>query len=190
MSEKLNHRHESGAESLEYQHDSHERRIQKYHEVMSEKTRHEHKEKIEDIQKTIEREAKKSDEIDIDQKPETKTKSDVSTFISSDLSSQALKQNLKMIQRGLSKSEKRFSKIIHNPGVDLVSETAGKTIARPSGLLFGGTFAFIANLGVLIICRHFGYEYNYLIGIASFGGGFALGLAIELLYRLVLRRQS
>lgn len=190
MSERLNRMPESGAESYEHHQGEHERRAQKHHEVTSEKARHEHREKLEHIQKTIEKEAKKSDEIKIDQKPETDAKPNAPSFISSDLSTQALKQNLRMVQRGLSKPERQFSKIIHNPGVDLVSETAGKTIARPPSLLFGGIFAFITNLAVLIICRHFGYEYNYLIGIAGFGGGFLLGLLIEALYRLVLRRQT
>lgn len=152
--------------------------------------RHEHREKLADIKEKIEKEAKRSDETKVEKALEEKAAAPPTpAAISSDLSSQALHQNLKMIQRSLSGPEKIFSKIIHNPTIDLISEAGSKTIARPSGLLFGGSFALFTNIAVIIISRHFGYEYNYLIGIASFGVGFIAGLLAELLYRQVLRRR-
>ena len=47
----------------------------------------------------------------------------------------------------------------------------------------------IGSLGVLYVCKHYGYEYNFMIGMACFVGGFFLGLIFELLYRM-FRRQS
>lgn len=93
-------------------------------------------------------------------------------------------QTVKRAQKQLRGAERGFSKVIHNPKVEAVSDVAGGTIARPSGLLIGGLFSLVATIAVIVICRYYGYEYNYLIGLACFGLGFIVGLLVEALYKL------
>lgn len=96
-------------------------------------------------------------------------------------------RQIKEIQRHLRGSERQFSKFIHNPSVELVSDVAGATVARPSVLLVGGICSFVSSIIVIVICRYYGYEYNYSIGLMSLGGGFVLGAVFELTARLLRR---
>lgn len=96
----------------------------------------------------------------------------------------AFKQKMRDVQRKEKPAERRFSRIIHQPVVEEISNLAEGTVARPSGLLFGGIFSVLSSLLVLYIARHYGYEYNFLVGIVSFAGGFALGLLLEGLWRV------
>lgn len=92
-------------------------------------------------------------------------------------------QTLIKAQKQLNTTERQFSKIVHNKNVETASDIVGNTIARPSGLLLGGFLSLIASVTVLIICRFYGYEYNFLIGMVCFIGGFAAGLIIELIIK-------
>lgn len=89
------------------------------------------------------------------------------------------RQTLVRTRKKLSRGDRAFSKFVHKPLIENTSELAGATVARPSGLLVGGLFSLVSSLSVLYICRHYGYEYNYAVGMASFAGGFALGLLLE-----------
>ena len=93
--------------------------------------------------------------------------------------STTLQRTLRNVQKELNPYERLFSKFLHNTVVEQLSEASAKTLARPLGLLFGGTASFVISLAVLLLCRYFGYEYNYLIGLLSFPVGFAIGIAIE-----------
>jgi len=96
----------------------------------------------------------------------------------------SISQTLSQARRHLKPSERTFSKIVHNPKVEVVSDGLGATVARPSGLLYGALFSFIGSLGYFIIAKRYGYEYNAFVAIVSFGGGFVLGLLVEMITRL------
>jgi hypothetical protein len=190
MSERLNQHHEDAHEIGKQDFDKYERKLERNIESKAENARHEHKESIDKILKTIEREAKKSGETGIERKtPETSRGNAHAGTVTADLRNQALKSNLKKVQKELSSSEKRFSRMVHNPSVEMISEAASKTIARPSGLLFGGIFALVSNVVVLFVIRYYGYEYNYLIGAGSFIVGFFFGLVIEFIYRKLVKHR-
>ncbi|MBW3569096.1 hypothetical protein KY385_03115 [Candidatus Parcubacteria bacterium] len=147
---------------------------------------HEHQDRIGEIRGTIEKSGHTSEEISKDHHREKPPEANLRPVqIGSQLHSQALRQNLKKVQSNLPVYQRQFSKFIHNPKVEKLSDATGTTIARPSGLLFAGIFSFIASLAVLTICRYFGYEYNYLIGLASLGGGFLAGLFLEAFLKIV-----
>lgn len=88
-------------------------------------------------------------------------------------------QTLKRIQKHLKPSERRFSKVIHNPIIEATSDLAGATIARPSGMLYGGIFSLISSLVLYLVSKHYGYEYPYFVGVLFFIGGFIFGLLVE-----------
>lgn len=95
-----------------------------------------------------------------------------------------LNQQLKQIRRKLPASQRTLSKVVHQPVVKAVSEVSAKTITRPSGLLGGGICAFLGSSGYLYLAKHIGFQYNYLVFLLLFVGGFAVGLALELLLSL------
>lgn len=168
--ESQDHKSEAKAEKPVH---SHEKTTEHHH------VRHEHKDKIDEILSKIEKSAKSAEDLPRNHNQEKEDDSYKGAGIGSQLRSQGLKQSLNKIQKELPSYQRGFSKFIHNSKVDKISEATGATIARPSGLLTAGIFSFIASLGVLTVCRYFGYEYNFLIGLVSLGAGFFVGLFFE-----------
>ncbi|MDB5184241.1 MAG: hypothetical protein JWN38_49 [Candidatus Saccharibacteria bacterium] len=84
------------------------------------------------------------------------------------------------IQRQESAPARAFSKVIHQRAVRVVSNAAGKTVSRPSGLLGGGVLALLGTSLYLYFAKHYGFEYNYFVFLALFAAGFGVGLLAEL----------
>jgi hypothetical protein len=93
----------------------------------------------------------------------------------------ALRRELKNIRRKLRAPQKVLSNVIHQPVIRAVSESASKTVSRPSGLLGGGLVAFMGTSGYLYMAKHYGFRYNYMVFLLLLAGGFALGLILEFL---------
>jgi hypothetical protein len=112
--------------------------------------------------------------------------------LSRELRQASLSRELHEIRRRLPAPQRALSRIIHQPTVRLVSETAGRTVSRPSGLLGGGLIAFIGSSAYLYLAHRTGYRYNYLAFILLLAGGFVLGVLLEGLVYLATRsrRQS
>ncbi|MCA9333825.1 hypothetical protein KC963_02155 [Candidatus Saccharibacteria bacterium] len=95
----------------------------------------------------------------------------------------AYKRELHRIQQHLSKPERSFSKLIHKPTVEAISNVGAKTVARPSGVLGSSIAALAGGMFVVWISRHYGFRYNFFVFIALLGVGFAVGLLAELLFK-------
>jgi hypothetical protein len=95
-----------------------------------------------------------------------------------------LRRELLQIQRKLAAPQRVLSRVIHQPVVRVVSEAAGQTVSRPSGLLGGGLVAFFGTTGYLYLARHIGFAYNYFVFLLLLGSGFVFGLGLELLVHL------
>jgi hypothetical protein len=95
------------------------------------------------------------------------------------------KQLIGSVQSRLSKSERVVSKLIHQPIVEKVSEIGSRTVARPSGLLFGSISSFLVSMITYVVARRNGYDMTYSVFILSFFGGFLIGIAAEYGYKLV-----
>lgn len=179
MSEKLRHHsHEVEPTKTEKEH---HKNAEKHLEHEAHKAKHEHKESIDKILDTIEKEAKSSEtgqKHHLDHQKKTPTV----LHVGSELKKRSLSDNIKNIQRELPAPQKVFSRVIHQPIVNAISEASANTIARPSGFLFAGLLSVITSLGLLIACRYYGYRYNFLIGLVALGVGFALGLLLDLLF--------
>ncbi|MEK7600181.1 MAG: hypothetical protein AAB462_04065 [Patescibacteria group bacterium] len=102
------------------------------------------------------------------------------THVSRELGDITAKRELHNIQRQESAPKRQFSKVIHQPVIRAVSETAGKTVSRPSGLLGGGLVAFLGTTSYFYLAQHVGFTYNYFVVILLMIGGFALGIILEL----------
>lgn len=94
----------------------------------------------------------------------------------------AYKKTLSHVRRHLPKPERAFSKIIHQPVIEKVSDISAKTVARPSGLLAGGICAMFGSAFVLFMSKHYGFRYNFTIFIALLVLGFVLGLLLEMIW--------
>ena len=99
-----------------------------------------------------------------------------------------LNNNLIDIRGHLSALGSSFSKIIHQPTINRVSEFSGKTIVRPTAILFGGLFMFIGSTVYLYATYSTNARYNFFVAIFLFLGGFFAGIIIELLYNLFFKR--
>jgi hypothetical protein len=140
---------------------------------------------IEAIQDRIEKAALDKEQIQIEKSENTASQSPVQ--FGTAFGKNAAKQTIKRTQKKLAPPERAFSKVIHQPVVEALSNVGEKTIARPSGLLAGGLFSVLSSLAILYVCRHYGYEYNFMVGLAGFVGGFALGVLIEGIVKLIKR---
>lgn len=110
--------------------------------------------------------------------------------IQRELKADAYRKTLAKVQTKLHPTERFFSQIVHRPAVESASNVAGSTIARPSGLLGGGIVALASSTAILYMSKHYGFRYNYLTFVGFFVGGFLLGITIEMLVRLVTRKQA
>lgn len=107
--------------------------------------------------------------------------------INRDLKKITLRRELREIRRKLPVADRALSRVIHQPVVRAVSEGAGKTISRPSGLLGGGLVAFTGTTAYLFIAKRQGFEYNYLVFLVLLATGFGVGLILELFVSFALR---
>ena len=174
MKEKLNSHHEQGSTRETYNLEPEHIRPQVEHRKTTEVHKHDKRESIEDLKHDALEKAKSSSEImkNHDSTPNT---GHAIPYVRHTSATNTLKQ----ARKSLRPTERQFSKLIHNPAVETASDIAGGTIARPSGLLWGGIFSMIASIAIMIVCRYYGYEYNYMIGLASFVGGFFIGIFVE-----------
>lgn len=106
-------------------------------------------------------------------------------IINRELQDMAFSRQLIRIQRHLLPYGRTISRIIHQPVIEAVSETAGKTIGRPSGILGGGTVAFFGTLAYYYVARHYGYNYNAFIFLILLFLGIVAGWTVEVLWNIV-----
>lgn len=158
--------------------------VEKKHEKAAEQAL-EQQESKEVLRERVEKAAKDNEKVKSDRRETPARETAVHT--STKLKNHELNQTIRRTQKKLPARERAFSKVIHQPAVEAASDIGGATVARPSGLLFGGLFSVISSLAFLYISKHYGYEYNFLIGIVFFIGGFALGIFAEGLFKLVKR---
>ena len=88
------------------------------------------------------------------------------------------RHTMQTLQRHMSPATRRFSKVIHNPTVDKVSEVAGKTILRPS-ITVGATGAALLFGGTLYIAARF---YGFTLSGSEFVLALLLGGLVGLLF--------
>lgn len=139
------------------------------------------KEMLESARKEIDTNAEKSSKPLERMKDEVKSNAPQQTLnVNQELKKITLRRELNHIRRKLPAGQRALSKVIHQPTVRAVSEAAGKTVSRPSGLLGGGIAALIGTSLYLYIASQAGIAYNYTVFLLMFAGGFLVGLIVEL----------
>ncbi len=148
----------------------------------AEKSQEVDKSTVEQLRHDIKEKAISGKEVTVGEKHES---GGSSSGVTKQLKSQSYQKTLQHIRTQLSKPQRAFSKVIHQPAVEKMSAIGAQTAARPSGILGGATFALLGSLALLIVSKRLGFSYNYLAFFGLFLGGFAVGLILELLFRLV-----
>lgn len=111
-------------------------------------------------------------------------------LVNSDLKQSTFQKEMTYVRRKLTPTEKLASKVIHQPVVKTVSNVSSKTITRASGLLGGGLVAFLGTSVYLYLTKDIGLKYNYSVFIVLLILGFAIGVVLELLVRLITRQRK
>ncbi len=101
---------------------------------------------------------------------------------------QTLRTFLGQIRHHMSGTDQAFSKFIHKPSVNTISEAGGKTLFRPSGIMAGGLFALVGSGYYFYAVKQTGFGYNFTLAVLLFVGGFAVGLLVESILKLVSKR--
>jgi len=102
----------------------------------------------------------------------------------------SFKATMTEVQSHMSAPSRTFSKVIHNPTVEKVSEVTGNTIARPNALLSGAIFAFLLTLAVYLVAKNIGYQLSGFESIGAFILGWIIGIVYDFLKVMVTGRQS
>lgn len=101
---------------------------------------------------------------------------------------QQYKATMRRVESKLPKYQRTFSKVIHNPTVDAVSNVAAKTVARPSGLAGGAIMAFAGLTLLYFNAINIGFEYNAGSAFLFFVSiGWLSGILIEYIFNALKR---
>lgn len=86
---------------------------------------------------------------------------------------------MKQIQSEMNASSRAFSKFIHNPSVEKLSDAVGSSLARPNAVLAGSMAATFLTLFVFLVAKQYGYRLSGFETIGTFFVGWALGLIYD-----------
>jgi hypothetical protein len=91
----------------------------------------------------------------------------------------SFKKTMETVQSQLPKSSRTFSKVIHNPTIEKVSEVTGRTVARPNAILSGSVAAFVLTLAIYTLAKINGYPLSGFETIAAFTIGWLAGMLFD-----------
>ena len=91
----------------------------------------------------------------------------------------SFKQTMTHIQKTMKPANRAFSKVIHNPAVDTVSNITANTIARPN-LIFAGALSTVILCSIIyFVAKFYSYTLSGTEAIATFVLGWIIGAIIE-----------
>jgi hypothetical protein len=193
MSEKLNLSNESEAQHTPEHHYKSAETVHKkpesaHHNV--EKTKDEIDRTIESLKNIAEKQAISSSELKT--KESTQEEKPHHIRLTKNIKQSAYKKTLKNVQKQLPPTQRTFSKIIHKPVIDNISNVASKTVARPTGILSGGVGALAGSITLYYLSKQYGFVYNFLVYFLLFIAFYCAGILIELLIKFIisLRKKS
>lgn len=126
--------------------------------------------------------AKQSDELlqSIHSETATKKEAHTPTWTNPALRNQSFSNVMRSTRRKLGPVDRSFSKIIHNPTIERVSETSSKTIARPTPIVAGALLSLVGSILVLYYAKRNGFEVQPMLFVVLFGIGYLAGFAIDI----------
>lgn len=97
---------------------------------------------------------------------------------------------MRQIRSEMSAPARTFSKVIHNPTVEKVSDVVGGTAARPNAVLAGSVAATFMTLFVFLVAKQYGYRLSGFETIATFLLGWSVGLIYDYARLMLIGRRS
>lgn len=159
--------------------------VQRPEQESRHETPEEHEKRRQTLERKAEQEAKSRHETPFAESEEARQDIGSETSTKRALQGQAYGQLLQKVRANLKPAERTFSKFIHQPTIETVSEISGKTVARPSGILGGGLVALLGTGAILYMAKHYGFEYNFFVYVLLFAIGFLLGVTLEFVVRSI-----
>jgi hypothetical protein len=92
---------------------------------------------------------------------------------------ESFEQTMEEVRHDLPRSTRGFSRFIHNPTIERISEILGNTVARPDAILAGGITAFIVVLGLYFYAKYAGFTLRGSETILAFVAGWLLGILFD-----------
>lgn len=92
---------------------------------------------------------------------------------------------MKRVESKLPGYQRAFSKFIRQDTVDAVSNVAGKTVARPSGIMGAGIFAFVGLTIIYFFANKIGFTLSGTEFILFLLFGWIFGIALEYIYKSI-----
>ena len=102
----------------------------------------------------------------------------------------AFHRQMKHIQAEMPAPQRAFSKFIHSPVIEKVSDTVGATVARPNAILAGSIAAFVLVLAVYLIARNYGYVLSGFETIAAFIVSWVIGTVYDYLRVMITGKKG
>ncbi len=91
----------------------------------------------------------------------------------------SFEQTMDDVRKHLPRSTRSFSGFIHNPSIEQISDTLGKTVARPNAILAGGVTAFVVVLVLYFYAKYAGFSLSGSETIIAFVIGWAFGILFD-----------
>lgn len=88
---------------------------------------------------------------------------------------------MKTVEDHLTTPQRIFSKVIHNPVIERVSDVASTTIARPNAILSGSIGALLLTGTLYLMARYYGFSLSGSETILTFLAGWLLGLVFDII---------
>lgn len=187
MSERLHPSSEKLPENIDTSAEQ-QRHLEKLREHAEQAEKDSLQHQIESLSSSAEAQAISGKEINVG---DTGNEQSAQTFgHSKEIKTDSYRRSLKKIRTNLNVPERAFSRVVHQPAIDAVSNAAAKTVARPSAFLGGSIGALVGSAILLYVSRHNGFTYNYAVIFFLFIGGFFVGALIELLAKALFRRRT
>jgi hypothetical protein len=93
----------------------------------------------------------------------------------------AYKKQIKKVQSQLPRGSRAFSKVVHNPVIETISDATAKTIFRPSALIGGSVTGLVLGLIIYLVARYYGYPISTMTLVLLLIIGAILGVIVELI---------
>lgn len=98
----------------------------------------------------------------------------------------AFKQTLSQARSHLSTPHKAFSHVVHARAIEVLSDTLGGSLFRPTAITIGSLSALLFTSTLYFTAKHYGYELAGSEFLVAFGFGWLVGIIID--YTLLLTR--
>lgn len=146
--------------------------------------------KIEKIRENVEQHASSKSEISPNKEQDTNEESNHHrSYITKKIKAETYQKTLSNVRAELSKGNQILSKVVHQPIIESVSEIGAKTVARPSGILTGGIVGFFGSILILFYAKSIGFVVPSSSFILLFLLGFSVGLLLESIWKLYIKRK-